>query len=96
MVVHRKYNPDYGDDRVCECGHAYYRHFDSYDNNAPVGCKYCSCFVFAEFTSEISQVELWLKKNRPDHYKSIISNSNPGDDNSELFLEQAYQFGYKP
>lgn len=44
----RKYNPNYGDDRICECGHSYYRHFDSYDNMAVVGCKYCECFEFVE------------------------------------------------
>lgn len=42
------YNPEYGDDRVCECGHTYDRHFDPYDDNAPVGCKYCSCYRFKE------------------------------------------------
>lgn len=42
------YNPKYGDKRICECGHQYYRHFDSYDNNFPCGCKYCSCFEFEE------------------------------------------------
>ena len=42
------YNPAYGDDRECICGHPYYRHFDSYDNNEPVGCKYCACFTFVE------------------------------------------------
>ena len=26
---------------LCECGHAYYRHFDSYQGMSPVGCKYC-------------------------------------------------------
>lgn len=35
------YNPEYGDDRACVCGHPYYRHFDGYENNANVGCKYC-------------------------------------------------------
>lgn len=30
----------------CVCGHSYYRHFDGYDNNRPVGCKYCACHVF--------------------------------------------------
>jgi hypothetical protein len=44
----RSYNPKYGDDRVCRCGHSYYRHFDSYDNMEPVGCKYCHCFDFKE------------------------------------------------
>lgn len=29
IVTDRHYNPAYGDDRICECGHAYYRHFDS-------------------------------------------------------------------
>lgn len=45
---HREYNPNYGDDRICECGHPYRRHFDTYDNNYPCGCKYCQCFTFVE------------------------------------------------
>lgn len=50
VVVHidRLYNPEYGDDRICVCGHHYYRHFDGYEDNAPVGCKYCSCYDFKE------------------------------------------------
>lgn len=35
------YDPNFGDNKKCECGHSYYRHFDSYDDMAPVGCKYC-------------------------------------------------------
>lgn len=37
------YNPNFGDDRMCECGHPYYRHFDWMDDNIAVGCKYCGC-----------------------------------------------------
>ena len=48
IVVEHKYNPKYGDDRVCECGHAYYRHFDSYEDMYPCGCKYCDCYTFVE------------------------------------------------
>jgi hypothetical protein len=44
----KKYNPNYGDNRICVCGHAYYRHFDSYENMRPVGCKYCMCQEFVE------------------------------------------------
>ena len=48
------YDPKYGDDRMCKCGHPYYRHFDTYDNMAPVGCKYCNhydeCQRFEEAT----------------------------------------------
>jgi len=44
----RKYNPNYGDDRICKCGHPYYRHFDTYDDMFPCGCKYCRCDTFKE------------------------------------------------
>jgi hypothetical protein len=37
------YNPQFGDDKLCACGHRYYRHFDTYEDMAPVGCKYCGC-----------------------------------------------------
>jgi len=43
-----KYNPKYGDDRICECGHSYYRHFDTYEQMENVGCKYCQCYHFKE------------------------------------------------
>lgn len=47
-----KYNPNYGDNRICVCGHPYYRHFDTYENMEPCGCKYCSCFEFKEKKEE--------------------------------------------
>jgi len=46
--IEYKYNPKYGDDRICKCGHPYYRHFDSYEDNYPIGCKYCDCCTFEE------------------------------------------------
>lgn len=42
----RQYNSSYGDKKICNCGHTYYRHFDSYENMKPVGCKYCGCYEF--------------------------------------------------
>lgn len=47
-ITKRKYNPNYGDNRICKCGHAYYRHFDSHEDMDPVGCKYCECYTFIE------------------------------------------------
>lgn len=44
----KKYNPKYGDNRLCVCGHEYYRHFDSWEDMYPCGCKYCSCDHFRE------------------------------------------------
>lgn len=43
-----QYNPLYGDDRICICGHPYYRHFDTYDDMFACGCKYCNCDHFEE------------------------------------------------
>lgn len=40
------FNPKYDNNAVCQCGHSYYRHFDSYEDNSPVGCKYCNCYTF--------------------------------------------------
>jgi hypothetical protein len=45
---HAAYDKAFGDERVCACGHTYYRHFDSYEQMAPVGCKYCDCDHFVE------------------------------------------------
>lgn len=46
------YNPEYGDDRVCECGHSYYKHFDRYSEMEFCGCKHrghlCDCEGFRE------------------------------------------------
>lgn len=46
--LRREYNPKFGDDRICKCGHPYYRHFDSYEQMDPCGCKYCGCYTFEE------------------------------------------------
>lgn len=46
------YNKDYGDDRMCICGHPYYRHFDPFYDNIAIGCKFCSCDKFEEFIDE--------------------------------------------
>lgn len=47
-IIERRYNPNYGDFRICECGHSYHRHFDSYESMKAVGCKYCNCSNFIE------------------------------------------------
>lgn len=51
-VTQLGYNPDYGDSRVCKCGHRYDRHFDFWENPPRLGCKYCACEGFKLRTLE--------------------------------------------
>jgi hypothetical protein len=54
LVETKHYNPNYGDYKFCECGHSYFRHFDSYDPfHSPIGCKYCECEEFKEVPLKI-------------------------------------------
>lgn len=62
----RKYNPDYGDNRECVCGHAYYRHFDTYEDMEPVGCKYCECGNFQEKSKPSIKTILSYKSGASD------------------------------
>jgi len=39
-------------ENICICGHTYHRHFDSYENMRPVGCKYCGCDCFVGKSDE--------------------------------------------
>ena len=48
IKTEKKYNPNFGDDKKCKCGHSYYRHFDSYEQMEAIGCKYCDCYDFEE------------------------------------------------
>lgn len=41
-----QYDSNFGDNKECLCGHEYYRHFDTYDNMAAIGCKYCSPYTY--------------------------------------------------
>ncbi len=50
-LVAYRFNKKYDHDAKCadpNCGHPYYRHFDTYENMSIVGCKYCPCFWFKE------------------------------------------------
>lgn len=47
------YNSKFGDDKECECGHPYYRHFDTYEDMEACGCKYCGCYKFTLSKKEI-------------------------------------------
>lgn len=35
-------------ENICICGHTYHRHFDTYEDMRPIGCKYCGCHCFVK------------------------------------------------
>jgi len=50
-VQGRKRDPKHNQDVACGhegCGHPYARHFDGFDDDVEVGCKYCECRTFVE------------------------------------------------
>lgn len=64
ITTEYRYNPNYGDDRVCVCGHPYYRHFDTYEEMDACGCKYCQCHEFVESAGECTACcgQGWIEK----------------------------------
>jgi len=46
--IQQLYDSSYGDDKLCQCGHTYYRHFDWLDDMQATRCKYCPCEEFKE------------------------------------------------
>jgi len=63
VIIEKHYNPKYGDDRLCKCGHPYHRHFDGYDGNAAVGCKYCQCYEFEPAEGQELEINYIVKTN---------------------------------
>lgn len=63
----KEYNPDYGDDRICICGHPYHRHFDSYNDMENTGCKYCLCTGFIEKRVKVmTDIEKQIKEKEEE------------------------------
>jgi hypothetical protein len=46
LNIDKQWNPNFPQDSICECGHTYDRHFDSYEDMDAIGCKYCQCYDF--------------------------------------------------
>jgi hypothetical protein len=48
VQLRRMWDEGHDQDALCLCGHPYHRHFDSYEDMEPIGCKYCVCDTFRE------------------------------------------------
>jgi hypothetical protein len=46
--IARLWDENHDQNAKCECGHVYHRHFDSWEDMEPIGCKYCQCDTFKE------------------------------------------------
>lgn len=46
--IDRMWKPRKNQQASCKCSHPYERHFDSYEDMLPVGCKYCECGNFED------------------------------------------------
>jgi hypothetical protein len=50
-IIEKVWNPNYDQEALCQCGHPYYRHFDTYEDMMACGCKYCECGEFVDRAS---------------------------------------------
>jgi len=73
------YDPEYGDRKICECGHEYNRHFDSYEDMAPMGCKYCFCYGFRLRQEEKSTMDGYAEALKMDREIEKITDYQPGN-----------------
>jgi hypothetical protein len=59
------YDPNFGDERECACGHPYRRHFDTYENMSPASCKYCGCEAWHEPSARQPPGEPYPPRSEP-------------------------------
>lgn len=75
FTENRRWNSEYDQDAICECGHPYYRHFDTYEDMSDVGCKYCECHTFI-LAKDVEKALLNEKLRNNPPYEPYY---NPGD-----------------
>lgn len=58
------WDENHDENDICLCGHWYYRHFDSYENMRPIGCKYCDCYIFKSANIDPEYAEKCYQEKR--------------------------------
>lgn len=91
-TIVRKYNPNYGDNKICQCGHPYYRHFDSYEDNFAIGCKYCACHTFKRITKE--QIDKLFHLKHKDKILCKFKNAKSFTTYEAIFTAKFYKNDY--
>lgn len=66
VITYRLWNPKFEPQALCGCGHPYERHFDGYEGNAAIGCKYCMCELWHEPESALNPLLLGTRPLFPE------------------------------
>lgn len=74
QTVVQVYDKKFGDDRVCQCGHTYIRHFD-WGDEYRLGCKYCDCQKFVERTAVAALIRSERAKAYADGRRAGLKNA---------------------
>ena len=79
------YDREFGDYKICKCGHHYKRHFDPFEEMEPVGCKYCHCDTFEQ---------LELKPEVEEHIERLLIASRTPEDKEAVmdYIEEVTGF----
>ncbi len=91
MIAFPKWDSERDQDEECACGHTYYRHFDSYDDMRPVGCKYCDCAIFASLDKGGQRIAAIIEREADKYW----SNSCGMTDESGEKYDEGWVAGMK-
>ena len=93
-----KYNPQYGNERICQCGHTYYRHFDSWADMDNVGCKYCWCHHFDEAVLTLENLAIMqrvVSENYPEQFRELETDLQTGFCQLDRYNEQLLELYFR-
>lgn len=91
--IRGKYNPEYGDYRVCVCGSAYMDHFNRYDEMRPCRCRINGC---NGFIGNNSTKNLWdIVENFPSYKENNEKEQNQSDEVDECLMERLTERDFK-
>lgn len=91
--IRGKYNPLYGDNRICTCGHSYVRHFDPFEDMDAVGCKYCICNQFTPMDGDKSPLDNDIVMQTEENQK--VNRDETRDESSKVSVDFSFtdEFG---
>ena len=78
------YDPNFGDTKMCICGHAYERHFDLYEGYELAGCKYCGCSHFVEKKENENETPDYIANAVGDKIKPSVETINVNENAFEI------------